>query len=126
MIGEGRCGQGVARRNHRSGVPSSMPVARFLQISDLHLGRPFVWLPPDRRAERRADQRRALEQAVREAIERGAHAILIPGDLFDVEGVDAGTMAFALNVFAISGCPPVFIAPGNHDPWSESSHLWGP
>src|SRR5262249_35335417 len=103
-----------------------MAVARFLQISDLHLGRPFGWLPPDRRAERRADQRRALEQAVREAIERGAHAILVPGDLFDVEGVDAGTMAFALNAFGISGCPPVFIAPGNHDPWSENSHLWGP
>jgi calcineurin-like phosphoesterase family protein len=109
-----------------SGVPLAMAVARFLQISDLHLGRPFGWLPPERRAERRADQRRALEQLVREAIERGAHAILIPGDLFDVEGVDAGTMAFAINVFGISGCPPVFIAPGNHDPWSESSHLWAP
>ena len=103
-----------------------MAVVRFLQVSDLHLGRPFGWLPPECRAERRADQRRALERAVREAIERGAHGILIPGDLFDVEGVDAGTMAFAINVFAISGCPPVFIAPGNHDPWSEHSHLWGP
>ena len=103
-----------------------MAVVRFLQVSDLHLGRPFGWLPPECRAERRADQRRALERAVREAIERGAHAILVPGDLFDVEGVDAGTMAFAINVFAISGCPPVFIAPGNHDPWSENSHLWGP
>jgi len=103
-----------------------MAVARFLQISDLHLGRPFGWLPPERRAERRVDQRRALEHLVREAIERGAHAILIPGDLFDAEGVDAGTMAFAINVFGISGCPPVFIAPGNHDPWSENSHLWSP
>lgn len=101
-----------------------MAVARFLQISDLHLGRPFGWLPAERRAERRADQRHVLEDGVREAIERGAHAILVPGDLFDAEGVDAGTMAFAINVFGISGCPPVFIAPGNHDPWSESSHLW--
>ncbi|HEY2954014.1 MAG TPA: metallophosphoesterase [Candidatus Eisenbacteria bacterium] len=103
-----------------------MAVVRFLQVSDLHLGRPFGWLSPERRAERRADQRRALEQAVREAIERGTHAILLPGDLFDVEGADAATMAFALNVFGISGCPPVFIAPGNHDPWSEASHLWSP
>ena len=103
-----------------------MAVARFVQISDLHLGRPFAWLPPERRAERRADQRQVLEEAVREAIERGAHAILIPGDLFDVAGVDAGTMAFAINVFGMSGCPPVFIAPGNHDPWSESSHVWSP
>jgi len=103
-----------------------MAVARFLQISDLHLGRSFGWLPIEKRAERRADQRRALERAVREAIERGVHAILIPGDLFDADGVDAETMAFAVKVFDVPGCPPVFITPGNHDPWSESSHLWSP
>jgi DNA repair exonuclease SbcCD nuclease subunit len=103
-----------------------MSVARFIQVSDLHLGRPFGWLAPERRAERRSDQRRALDRVVREAIERGAHAILIPGDLFDVEGVDADTMAFALNVFNVAGCPPVFIAPGNHDPWSDTSHTWSP
>ena len=101
-----------------------MAVARFLQISDLHLGRSFGWLPADKRAERRADQRRALERAVREAIERGVHAILIPGDVFDADGVDAETMAFAVKVFDVAGCPPVFITPGNHDPWSETSHLW--
>jgi hypothetical protein len=103
-----------------------MAVARFLQVSDLHLGRSFGWLPPEKRAERRADQRRALERVVREAIERGVHAILIPGDLFDSDGVDAETMAFALHVFEVTGCPPVFITPGNHDPWSESSYVWSP
>jgi hypothetical protein len=101
-----------------------MAVARFLQVSDLHLGRPFGWLPPERRAERRSDQRRALERLVREAIERSVHAILLPGDLFDEEGVDAEMMAFALHVFDLAGCPPVFIAPGNHDPYSPSSPTW--
>jgi len=103
-----------------------MAVARFLQISDLHLGRSFGWLPNEKRAERRADQRKALERAVREAIERGVHAILIPGDLFDADGVDAESMAFAVKAFTVSGCPPVFITPGNHDPWSDQSHLWSP
>jgi hypothetical protein len=103
-----------------------MAVARFLQVSDLHLGRSFGWLPPEKRAERRADQRRALEHVVREAIERGVHAILIPGDLFDNEGADAETMAFALRVFERTGCPPVFITPGNHDPWFEGSDIWNP
>ena len=81
MMGEARRGSGLAsltRRDHPSRAPFDMAVVRFLQISDLHLGRSFGWLAPDRRAERRAEQRRALEQAVREAIERGAHAILIP------------------------------------------------
>ena len=103
-----------------------MAVVRFIQVSDLHLGRPFGWLPADRRAERRADQRRALERVVRAAIERGVHAILIPGDLFDQEGADAETMAFALHAFAVTGCPPVLIAPGNHDPWSTTSANWSP
>src|SRR6266850_5228812 len=104
----------------------NMAVARFLQVSDLHLGRPFGWLATDRRADRRSDQRRALERVVREAIERGVHAILIPGDLFDQEGADAEMMAFALHVFRVAGCPPVLIAPGNHDPWSETSYNWSP
>ncbi len=101
-----------------------MAVVRFLQVSDLHLGRPFGWLPPDRRSDRRHDQRRALELSVRQAIERGAHAILVPGDLFDLDYVDADTLAFAVHVFAVTGCPPVFIAPGNHDPWSSGSPNW--
>jgi DNA repair exonuclease SbcCD nuclease subunit len=101
-----------------------MALARFLQVSDVHLGAPFRWLPPERREERRRDQRAALERVVREAMERGAHAILVPGDLFDQEGVEAGTLAFALSVFDVRGCPPVFIAPGNHDPYSERSLYW--
>jgi len=103
-----------------------MAVARFLQISDLHLGAAFGWLPPDRRAQRRRDQRQALERAVSQAIERGAHAILIPGDLFDQEGVDSESLAFALHAFKVAGCPPVFITPGNHDPFSNTSVYWSP
>jgi DNA repair exonuclease SbcCD nuclease subunit len=103
-----------------------MALARFLQVSDFHLGRPLGWLPPERREERRRDHRRALERAVAEAIERGVHAILLPGDLFDQDGVDADTLAFALAAFQVTGCPPVFIAPGNHDPASTTSHYWNP
>jgi DNA repair exonuclease SbcCD nuclease subunit len=103
-----------------------MAVVRFLQISDLHLGRPFGWLPQERREDRRRDQRRALENAVRQALERGVHAILVPGDLFDLDYVDADTLAFAVHAFDVNGCPPVFIAPGNHDPCSTTSPYWNP
>ncbi len=101
-----------------------MALARFLQISDLHLGRPFAWLPADRREERRRDQQRALELCVSQAIERGVHGILVPGDVFDSTQVDAALLTFAIKVFAVSGCPPVFIAPGNHDPASSDNAAW--
>jgi DNA repair protein SbcD/Mre11 len=101
-----------------------MALARFLQVSDLHLGAPFRWLPADRRDERRRDQRTVLERAVRQAIDRGVDAILLPGDLFDREGTDAATLTFALGAFDVAGCPPVLIAPGNHDPCSEQSLCW--
>jgi len=103
-----------------------MALARFLQVSDLHLGRPFGWLASDRQDERRREQRRLLESVVTEAIARGAHAILIPGDLFDAEGVDADTLRSAIGAFEITGCPPAFVAPGNHDPASDSSPYWNP
>jgi DNA repair exonuclease SbcCD nuclease subunit len=101
-----------------------MALARFLQVSDLHLGKPFAWLPADRREDRRRDQQRALEQAVTQAIERGAHAILVPGDLFDSVSIDAGLLTFATKAFTVAGCPPVFIAPGNHDPASATNAAW--
>lgn len=104
-----------------------MATVKFLQVSDLHLGRPFGWLPRERRADRRFDQRRAAELAVRLAIERGVDAILLPGDLFDREAADADTIAYAVHeTFGATGCPPVFIAPGNHDPASDRSHYWNP
>jgi DNA repair exonuclease SbcCD nuclease subunit len=103
-----------------------MGLVRLLQVSDLHLGRPFGWLPADRRQKRRDDQREALKRGIQEAIERSVHAIVIPGDLFDQEGVDADTLAFAVEVFHLPGCPPTFITPGNHDPCSPRSLFWNP
>src|SRR5690348_8684949 len=104
----------------------SLATVRFLQISDLHLGAPFSWLTRERRQERRREQQRALEQAVQLAIDRGVHAILIPGDLFDTVDPDAETLAFATHAFRVPQCPPVFIAPGNHDPYSDGSIIWNP
>ena len=101
-----------------------MALARFLQISDLHLGRPFAWLPPDRREQRRRDQQYALEQVIKHSIERDVHAILVPGDLFDGVPVDTGSLTFAARAFSVPGCPPVFIAPGNHDPASNDNAAW--
>jgi DNA repair protein SbcD/Mre11 len=119
-----QCLERPNRRPRLEETGKDMALARFLQVSDLHLGAPLGWLPAERREVRRRDQRQTLERAVREAIERGVHAILLPGDLFDQEGVDAATLTFALGAFDVAGCPPVFIAPGNHDPYHPTSLYW--
>ena len=103
-----------------------MALLRLLQISDLHLGRPFAWLPPERRDLRRRDQQTALEQVIKHAIERDVQAILVPGDLFDGVPVDTGSLTFAVRAFSVPGCPPVFISPGNHDPASTDNAAWNP
>ena len=38
--------------------------------------------------------------------------------------MDADTLAFTLEVFNLAGCPPTFVAPGNHDPYSPRSLFW--
>lgn len=101
-----------------------MPVIKFLQMSDLHLGRPFTWLPASVAEKRRADQRDLLWRAVGTAIERKLDAILIAGDLFDGEIVDRETVARAVECVSQPGCPPVFIAPGNHDCHSRSTFYY--
>jgi DNA repair exonuclease SbcCD nuclease subunit len=96
----------------------------FLQLSDVHLGRPFTWLPPALAEKRRADQRDLLWRAVKLAIDRRLGAILIAGDLFDGEVADRETIARAIECVSQDGCPPVFIAPGNHDCFSRSTFYY--
>jgi len=97
---------------------------RFLQLSDLHLGRPFTWLPTALAEQRRAEQRDLLWRAVGLAIEKQLDAILIVGDLFDGEIVDRETVARAVECVSQEGCPPVFIAPGNHDCHSRATFYY--
>lgn len=97
---------------------------RFLQLSDLHLGRPFTWLPPAIAEKRRAEQRDLLWRAVALAIERKLDAVLLVGDLFDGEIVDRETISRAIECVSQEGCPPVFISPGNHDCYSRSTFYY--
>jgi DNA repair exonuclease SbcCD nuclease subunit len=96
----------------------------FLQLSDVHLGRPFTWLPAALAEKRRADQRDLLWRAVKLAIDRKLGAILIVGDLFDGEVADRETIGRAIECVSQDGCPPVFIAPGNHDCFSRSTFYY--
>jgi len=87
----------------------------------VHLGRPFGWLPEDKRAQRRQELREIWRRAVDEAIARRVDALLVPGDLFDGDVADTETVNRAIECVSVPGCPPVFLAPGNHDCYSRAN-----
>ena len=92
----------------------------FLHAADFHLDAPFAALPPERAAQRRGEQRELLDRLAQLARDRQVDLVLLAGDLMDSEQTYAET-AQALSR-ALAAIPaPVFIAPGNHDFWSERS-----
>jgi DNA repair exonuclease SbcCD nuclease subunit len=65
--------------------------------------------------------RRALEEAER----READAFLIAGDLFEDNQVEADWVSAVYELFEKFDRVPVFILPGNHDPFTGPSSIWG-
>ena len=93
---------------------------RFLHGGDFHLDSPFRSLPPKLAAKARGEQRQLLERFGRLAKEEGIDLVFLTGDIFDGERIYPETMkAFREMLEEIDA--PVFIAPGNHDPFTSSS-----
>lgn len=92
----------------------------LVHCADIHLETSF----PDVRggSARRAALADAFIRIVDEACRRNADALLIGGDLYESERAGPQTMRFLCEQFARFG-RPVFVAPGNHDPWSPSALL---
>ena len=100
-----------------------MARARFLHTADLHLSRPFGFLPPQLAEERRRDQRTALTKIADLALEREVDVVLVAGDLFDTpdpDPTDLEAVIKELSRLAESG-KRVFAIPGNHDYVSPNS-----
>ena len=101
---------------------------KLLHLADLHLDSPLGWLGErEAREIRRSEQREALKRALSLAEERGAHAVLIAGDLFEQRNFTLDTVDFLRSTF--EGCPlPILVVAGNHDPLVEGSpyitHSW--
>jgi DNA repair protein SbcD/Mre11 len=100
-----------------------MTPIRFIHTSDIHLDTSFsgAGMPSrlgDRKREAiRGTLRRILEDARREAVD----LVLIAGDLFEHDHVTPDTVAFLKQQFENLAPVPVFIAPGNHDPFVPDS-----
>lgn len=98
---------------------------RFVQISDVHLGASLalsaLGLPAAKRDQRRRELTQALQSACQLARDERADIVLLPGDLFDHEGISGDTLAET--AATLRDCAlPIVIAPGNHDFYSPSSY----
>ncbi len=102
---------------------------RFLQLSDVHFGAPLTGgklrLGASLAQKRGAERREVFARAMDLVIDRELDGVLLPGDLFDDESIDTDTLHFVLHHLGRVAPRPVFIAPGNHDPYGGTSPYRG-
>lgn len=89
---------------------------RILHAADLHLDSPFDGLDEEKAALRRAEQRETLMKIAEYAALAKVDLVLLAGDLLDGGGTYRET-GESLRAALGQISAPVFIAPGNHDPY---------
>jgi len=98
---------------------------RVLQLSDLHFDAPLtagrLGLDEETARRREQERREAFARAIDLVRREDLDGVLLPGDLFDDELVRTDTLRFVAETLARVAPKPVFIAPGNHDPYSGAS-----
>ncbi|MDF2628511.1 MAG: hypothetical protein K0R39_2342 [Symbiobacteriaceae bacterium] len=109
-----------------------MPHVKFLHTADVHLDWPFAGLGSggDLKARLRREELKSIFAAIIDlAIREQVDLLLIAGDLFEHKYATRGTMQFLDEQFRRFG-GPVFISPGNHDPYVAGSYYetypWAP
>lgn len=93
---------------------------RILHGADLHLDSPFAALPPEQAAARRKLQRQLPDRIAELCLEHRCDLLLLAGDVFDGRRVSPETMQALRDALGRCGAR-VFIAPGNHDPYTDDS-----
>ncbi len=88
---------------------------RFLHCSDIHLDTPFAGLPAEKSEERRRALRNSFMKMMQYVRDSKLDAVLISGDLFDIEFATNTTAEVLIREFA--NCPDThfIIAPGKND-----------
>lgn len=96
---------------------------RIVHTADIHLDACYAGerLPAAFGNRRRQCLRDVLQGILRRAADWPADAVLIAGDVFELDRVSRDTVAFLRAAFEAVAPLPVFIAPGNHDPYVPRS-----
>ena len=95
-------------------------ILKILHAADLHLDSPFEALSAGKAAIRRAEQRRLLGALAELAAAEDVDLVLLSGDLLDSNSSYFETGEELVACLRRIGVP-VFIAPGNHDPYTPGS-----
>ena len=95
---------------------------RFLHAADLHLGLGVTRFGKEVNNRVREARFQALDKLMKVAKDRQVDCVLIAGDLFDDNHIDAATSRRAQKMLDSLGIP-VFIISGNHDPFTADS-VW--
>lgn len=93
---------------------------RFLHTSDWQLGMPTKYLDHEARARFAEARLAAVEKLFALAVERECEAIVVAGDVFDDNLLRPEVYRRAMDVLRRSPVP-VFLLPGNHDPFDAAS-----
>lgn len=72
----------------------------------------------------RAARLSTLRRTLALAVEREADAFLIAGDLFEDNQVDEALVVAAMELFGAHPALPIYILPGNHDPFTGPDSIW--
>ena len=97
-----------------------MSKIKLLHAADLHLDSPFEGLPDGKAAQRRQEQRELLSKIAQTAENEQVQLVLLAGDLFDSDSAYTETAEELVKVLGGMSVP-VFIAPGNHDYYTQRS-----
>ena len=97
----------------------------FLHAADFHLDSAFGALTARQAAGRRRESRELVDRLTDLVRTEGAEVVLLAGDLFDGQRVFPETLERLKAALAAMDCP-VFIARGNHDPYSPHSPYAAP
>lgn len=92
----------------------------FLHGADFHLDSPFHSLSPEQAVERRREQRQLLSRLADLAQQEQVDLIFLSGDLFDRQRARPETLQ-ALYQTLQELDAAIFLAPGNHDPYTQTS-----
>lgn len=96
---------------------------RILHSADWQLGKCFKQFG-DKASELRRVRFETLRRALQAARDQRVHAFVIAGDFFEDNEIDDSVVRSAVSIFAEFADVPVFILPGNHDPFIGPGSVW--